>query len=260
MILWRKNNMIIREVLEEAGRYYGCFNIIHNIINDLNKDINYPCPHKDNDGKRKERIKGKLLIDEASKLLTLIQSNQEVDRTKYDFDNLRSYISFQANIMLHNYAIDISHHNTPCTSMETIRDFLVLENLLDCWCISDDKFFWTIPETWKKNTDLCEKKEEKEMDLRNDLINFANDVDDADADMAADKFTYLLHEYNYEPADTSDFPELREEYVICRDIERGQTIKLLLAERETFFILALQDTVKYKNSCCYSREVFYIYK
>ena len=98
------------------------------------------------------------------------------------------------------------------------------------------------------------------MDLRNDLINFANDVDDADADMAADKFTYLLHEYNYEPADTSDFPELREEYVICRDIERGQTIKLLLAERKTFFMLALQDVVKYEHSSCTRQEVFYIYK
>ena len=70
----------------------------------------------------------------------------------------------------------------------------------------------------------------------------------------------LLEKHNAVTADTVDFPELREEYVICRDIERGQTIKLLLAERETFFILALQDTVKYKNSCCYSREVFYIYK
>ena len=252
--------MIIRKILEDAGRYYDCFNILHNIINEFDEDTNYPCPHKDDNGERKERIKGKLIIDEASKLLPLIQSDQEVDRTKYDFDNLRSYISFKTNIMLHNYAVDISHHNDPDDDMETIMGFMVLENLLDCWRISDDNFFWTIPETWKKTTDLCEKKEEKEMDLRNDLINFANDVDDADADMAADKFTYLLHEYNYEPADTSDFPELREEYVICRDIERGQTIKLLLAERETFFILALQDTVKYKNSCCYSREVFYIYK
>ena len=98
------------------------------------------------------------------------------------------------------------------------------------------------------------------MDLRNDLINFANDVDDADADMAADKFMYLLHEYNYEPADTSDFPELREEYVICRDIERGQTIKLLLAERETFFMLCYEYVDKYENVCLTRNEVFYIYK
>lgn len=96
------------------------------------------------------------------------------------------------------------------------------------------------------------------MNLRNDLINFTEGIAAISSDSITDKFVDLASKYYAVPADTSDFPEIREEYVVYK--EYHQTIKLLLAERKTFFMLALQDVIKYEHSSCTRQEVFYIYK
>ena len=68
----------------------------------------------------------------------------------------------------------------------------------------------------------------------------------------------LLEKHNAVTADTVDFPEIREEYIVYKST--STTAKLLLAERETFFILCYEYIDKYENVCITRNEVFYIYK
>ena len=68
----------------------------------------------------------------------------------------------------------------------------------------------------------------------------------------------LLEKHNAVTADTVDFPEIREEYVVYK--RASATVKLLLAERETFFMLCYEYIDKYENVCITREEVFYIYK
>ena len=68
----------------------------------------------------------------------------------------------------------------------------------------------------------------------------------------------LLEKHNAVTADTVDFPEIREEYVVYK--RESTTVKLLLAERETFFMLCYEYIDKYENVCITREEVFYIYK
>lgn len=49
-------------------------------------------------------------------------------------------------MLLHNYAVSISHRKVPEIDMENIRVWEILDNMLICW--NDEE--WNIQDGWKK--------------------------------------------------------------------------------------------------------------
>ena len=137
-------------ILKNAGRYEEVVNILKNIICDNNLTGTYPVDaFIDLDNTTRWRIDSKLIKEEATAFLQLLENGCNIAEPD-EYFNLNQYIMSKSNMLLHNYAISISHRNNPedNINMENIRIWLCLGNLLDN--LNDtDKY---IPDGWKNKT------------------------------------------------------------------------------------------------------------
>lgn len=137
-------NMIkIKDILMEANRYEDIKNILLNIICD-NRRASHPVnAFIDDHGVTQWRVDANSVREEATHLLSDIEDGTQSGMKR----NLMEYVSTHSNMLLHNYAVHVSHKKEPEEdAMDEIRNWLILDNLLMCW--SDDD--WDIPDGWKK--------------------------------------------------------------------------------------------------------------
>lgn len=140
---------MIKNILKEANAYDGVVSVlIITATTDFSQSIPIN-PYIDQDGNTIWRIDGTLIAKEASKLLKLIEEDNdiEIEKSVDDFENLYHFIKTNANIFLHNYSISISHRKTPEIDMDKIRLLLIIESFLTSIGIND--YEWEIPEGWK---------------------------------------------------------------------------------------------------------------
>lgn len=139
----------IKHALIEANRYNDVIELLSK-ISGLD-DGSYPVGlFIDDEGIAKCSISGSSISEEATRLLHII-GGTDFDYIINGFVNLGKYVESETNILLHNYAVAISHGRTPDTGMDTIRVWLVLDNLLACMDINDIN--WSVPKTWAKVCD-----------------------------------------------------------------------------------------------------------
>lgn len=147
-----KNNNF-KNVLKEANRYDEVINILNKIIKDNKKAGSVPVAvFIGENGKAKCDVDGRLVAKEAKNLLVLIDQEVQIKDNKiFDlFSNLHKYVNSHTDDLLHNYAISISHTSSSIISMESIRPWLILDNLIDNLVIIEDISSWHIPEGWRK--------------------------------------------------------------------------------------------------------------
>ena len=133
--------------MTEANRYHEVIGILNHIISE---DLAYSIPvdaYTDSNGKTSWRVDGRVVTKEAKLLLQTIED--EVDEESVfpgSFESLEQYVHSHTNMLLHNYAVTISHRTVPNDmDMEVIRSWLILDNLLICFGSKD----WSIPDGWK---------------------------------------------------------------------------------------------------------------
>lgn len=133
----------IKDILKEANRYEDIKSILEKIISDDRRASHPVNAFVDEHGNTQWRVDAGLVREEAAELL----SNIENDTKSGIKSNLVEYTMTHSNMLLHNYAVHVSHRKEPKEdAMDEIRNWLILENLLMCW--SDDD--WDIPDGWKK--------------------------------------------------------------------------------------------------------------
>lgn len=141
----------IKEILIDANRYEDIVNILKDISKMDDNSYSYPVRvFIDSDGETKWRVDGKSVNEQSSKLLKLIEDGSD-GISNDDFTYLSEYVRSHTDMLLHNYAITITHRRDP-EDMETIRPWVILDNLISCWNLglNDDDSAWDIPIGWKK--------------------------------------------------------------------------------------------------------------
>lgn len=163
---------MIINALKEAGRYEEVTAILKDII--MSNAADYPVDlFIDKNGEPKTRISGSSLRLEASRLLNIINGEEVIkpgDITIHDIENLHNYVKTETEIWLHNYANLISHRRNPTdddsmVSMDEIRNWQILNNLIYCLDIEDDEDYdvntsWKVSKGWWKLEEDEEKQEE----------------------------------------------------------------------------------------------------
>lgn len=138
----------IKDILKEAGRYEDILNILNNIINADNECGSYPVSAYVMEGKISFGVDAKLVKKEATELLKYIVDGEDgaIIESCVSVYNLYNYVQSESNIQLHNYAVHLSHNVAPQVSMDTIRNWEILDNLIACLGSEDQ---WHIPDGWK---------------------------------------------------------------------------------------------------------------
>ena len=103
--------MTIKDILKEGNRYEDVTDILNNFLQTSEDSYPVDC-FAGEDGKASYRVDGPKTRDEALKLLEYIESEDQTDQTN-NFNNLLRYIVSESDMMLHNYAISISHKKEP---------------------------------------------------------------------------------------------------------------------------------------------------
>ena len=145
------NGMELKIELKNAGRYDEVANLLRMIAYTL-KDEFYPIkPYADETGSTVWRIPGSSVREEALRLLIYIEGNEEdqVLIKGFNFHNLDHYVMTHSDMLLHNYAVSISHRKDPEIDLEDIRSWCVLGSLIDSFDYPKDE--WIIPEGWRKH-------------------------------------------------------------------------------------------------------------
>lgn len=119
--------MTIKEKLQESGRYEQILEIIANIccIEDVDTPVRL---HYDREGKVVNRVQMKDVRDGIKLWYQLLkkQIDEPIDSGER-LDAFEAYVETNNDMMLHNYANEISHRKTPSIDMERdIRPWLVL--------------------------------------------------------------------------------------------------------------------------------------
>lgn len=143
-----------KSILEKAGRYDSSVAILKKVITCL-QDSSVPVdPFVDDNNITQWRVEGKKCKEQAAQVLQII--TDEVIINKDDLvgklDEIYYLIKSNADMKLHNYAIYQSHRKTPYEDMETIRNYLVLADLilnLDTKNEVNPDESWSISEGWK---------------------------------------------------------------------------------------------------------------
>ena len=135
------------KVLKEAGRYDQVTDILVKIATGCN-GYTYPVrPFIDDDFTSKWRVEGSSIRKQALRLLEIVVDGDEVKVIdEMSFTHISAYVESHADILLHNYAIHISHKIEPDVDMDEARNWLVLDNLIKCLHLPEE---WTIPDGWK---------------------------------------------------------------------------------------------------------------
>ena len=142
----------IKKVLKEAGRYEDTLRILGEIIN-TNKvpdDAPISSYYLNSDGELTCRVDGKLVRKEASALLNILIHEEDLD---INVSHLDEYITSATNIMLHNYALYISHGMIPNHTIDEINQWQVLNNLVIFLASFSFDDTWHIPDGWKRKTE-----------------------------------------------------------------------------------------------------------
>lgn len=141
--------MSMKNTLIEAGRYDQIISILRKIVFTTNDY--FAVDYHLYKGESSFLVSGADVRVEAGQLIESIDDHT-VDRMKTeDFENLHQYIDSRLNILLRSYALQLSHRKTPDEeSMETIRQWSILNHLLVCLSINKDETYrWHIPEGWE---------------------------------------------------------------------------------------------------------------
>lgn len=162
---------MIKKKLTEALRYNQVTGILKYIISE---DLAYSIPvdaYIDSSGKTSWRVDGRVVTKEAKLLLQTIEDDVDEESVfPGSFESLEQYVHSHTNMLLHNYAVTISHRTVPNDmDMEVIRSWLILDNLLICFGSKD----WSIPDGWKYKNEEDESPPFQE-------VNNVIDIDDQD--------------------------------------------------------------------------------
>lgn len=140
----------VRSVIEEANRLDEIVDILEKIIADNRSS--YPVKaFVDQHGITRWRVDGEDVRKEAAVLLGIIKGEGNIE-TDEKFLNLLEYVTTHSDMLLHNYAIGITHRREPDVDMEECRRYLIIENMIECWHINliGNPITYTIPDGWKK--------------------------------------------------------------------------------------------------------------
>ena len=140
----------IKRTLMEANRYEEVKDILINICTNSSL-LPLSCPVNafvDENGVTQWRVNGDAVHKEACGLLNIIEDDDLVydDINLSSYSNLLQYVLSKSDMMIHNYAVFISHRDTPVDDMEVIRNWEILQNLILNLADKD----WDIPDGWKK--------------------------------------------------------------------------------------------------------------
>ena len=137
----------IKSILKEANRYDEVVDILKTIIVSPNTNHYAVALYYDKDGTVRNDVDAGSVKLEAAILLLCIEDI--IDYEHQDLTYLSVYFSDMTNTLLHNYSVSLTHKEEPNTSIDTIRCFSIITNLVDC---INGGFMenWTIPDGWKK--------------------------------------------------------------------------------------------------------------
>lgn len=147
---------MIKETLLEAGKYDDVVNILTHIAINTSDDLQPIDAFVGDDGKAVTHVSGIEVIHQALELLQLIKDGLKFEyfespEMAEKFETLQHFVESNTDMMLHNYAVNISHKAKPNIEMDQIRSWLILDNLLLNFGIEDEEHEWYIPEGWKSD-------------------------------------------------------------------------------------------------------------
>jgi hypothetical protein len=157
----KKNELpSIKTALKEAGRYNQVLYILNSIIHDEDLHTNsYPSnAYVTRGGQSSWRVNGYSVMFAAITLHHIISEDLRVDCTTEEFFFLKQHVDSVCDMILHNYAIEISHRGSHTTSMDKIRGWLVLLDILQSYGFfmndgceeTEDRVLFYIPDGWKR--------------------------------------------------------------------------------------------------------------
>lgn len=137
----------IKDALIDAKRYKSVMSILRHIAEFEDRFYTVP-PFVDIIDETAWGIHGVAIAAAAKNLIRLINGKG----TNRAFIDLRIYVNSEVNIMLRNFANDISHRKYPHTDMNEIRKWQTLLHILNCLDYYDNngEVDFTVPECWKK--------------------------------------------------------------------------------------------------------------
>lgn len=146
-----------KDLLLECGRYIDILDLLLNEIIFGTTDDN--------------------VVHEAYCFIDKLSRGEANDIDTKEYFNLYNYITKVTDIILHNFAIEVSHGETPNnTQIEKMKCFLILKNFFDNMTFFGSIYDWEIPIGWRK-----EVQSEKETAYVSRFINFiANFISDKD--------------------------------------------------------------------------------
>lgn len=143
------------ETLGKSNRSFDVASILHDIIERVERyggDL-LVRPRIDDDNKLITHVKSKDVCSEARHLFEMLSSISITDDSKEscagscmygdEYSNLSLYVSDYSDMLLHNYAVEVSHRMGGEMNDE-IRVWCILANLLDNM-YSDE---WDVPAGW----------------------------------------------------------------------------------------------------------------
>lgn len=149
---------IFIDALKESGRYNQVIKILDKIISDTKLEGETPVSaYVDENNNTQWRVDAISVKMEASLLKgALLYDNTDIFVS--DYDSLRQYVSSKTDIMLHNYAIEISYRKDKHQiKMGTIRGWLCLDNIIYNIPITREEaqnktspLYYEIPKAWRK--------------------------------------------------------------------------------------------------------------
>lgn len=135
------------KVLKEAGRYDQVTDILVKIATGCNA-YTYPVhPFIDDDFTTKWRVEGSSIRKQALRLLEIVVDKEDVKVIdEMSFTQISAYVESHADILLHNYAINVSHKIEPDVDMDEARNWLVLGSLIKGLHLPEE---WAVSDGWK---------------------------------------------------------------------------------------------------------------
>ena len=146
--------MKVLEVLKEAGRYEEVMDALKEIKTD---NVTLPVhPFIDSDNITKWRVECTKLAKQRDKLMELIEADVDIEaKDTENMDELQAYVETQRDMILHNYAISISHRKEPKENMEKARVWCIIASIIyETFSdyLDEEQTKFSIPDGWKKQS------------------------------------------------------------------------------------------------------------
>ena len=138
-------NLVVNSRLESAGRFDGVIDVLSKIISNVPMTLCPVKPYYDG-GTRVRHVAGQDVKEEALRLFFYLNCSEELEFDGLDFWNLYKYVEVNTDIVLHNFAVSVSHKQDVKFD-DYIRNWCILENLL----VNLDYEDWDVPEGWRVN-------------------------------------------------------------------------------------------------------------